>query len=61
MIEGSGVRLVDLSHTVEHGMVMYRGFPAPLISNFMSREASRSHYEPGTESGWGRFLCGHSR
>ncbi len=41
--------LVDLSHTVEHGMITYKGLPAPLISDFMSREDSRSHYEPGTE------------
>ena len=40
---------VDLSHTVEHGMITYKGLPAPVISDFMSREASRSHYEPGTE------------
>lgn len=41
--------LVDLSHTVEHGMITYKGLPAPVISDFMSRENSRSHYEAGTE------------
>ena len=41
--------LIDLSHTVEHGMITYKGLPAPVISDFMSREASRSHYEAGTE------------
>ncbi|HKR13461.1 MAG TPA: cyclase family protein [Pyrinomonadaceae bacterium] len=40
---------VDLSHTVEHGMITYKGLPAPVISDFMSRENSRSHYEEGTE------------
>ena len=40
---------VDLSHAVEHGMITYKGLPAPVISDFMSREASRSHYEAGTE------------
>lgn len=40
---------VDLSHSVEHGMITYKGLPAPVISDFMSREASRSHYEAGTE------------
>lgn len=40
---------IDLSHTVEHGMITYKGLPAPVISDFMSREASRSHYEAGTE------------
>src|SRR5215470_13317473 len=43
------VRLVDLSHTVEHGMITYRGLPAPLICDFLSREQSRAHYAPGTE------------
>jgi len=41
--------LVDVSHVVEHGMVTYRGLPAPLICDFLSREQSRSHYAPGTE------------
>lgn len=41
--------LVDVSHTVEHGMITYKGLPAPVISDFLSREASRSHYDPGTE------------
>ncbi|MCG3179144.1 MAG: Kynurenine formamidase [Phycisphaerae bacterium] len=47
--------LIDLSHTVEHGMVTYRGLPAPLICDFMSREASREHYAPGTEFHIGRI------
>jgi arylformamidase len=41
--------LIDLSHTVEHGMVTYKGLPAPIICDFLSREASRTHYAPGTE------------
>jgi kynurenine formamidase len=41
--------LVDLSHIVEHGMVTYRGLPAPLICDFLSREDSRAHYSEGTE------------
>ena len=36
---------VDLSHSVEHGMITYKGLPAPVISDFMSREASRSRYQ----------------
>ena len=42
-------RLVDVSHTVEHGMVTYKGLPAPIICDWMSREASRARYAPGTE------------
>jgi len=43
-----GRRLVDLSHTVEHGMVTYPGLPAPVISDWLSRDASRTRYSAGT-------------
>jgi kynurenine formamidase len=42
-------KLIDLSHTVEHGMVTYKGLPAPIICDYLSREASRARYAPGTE------------
>jgi kynurenine formamidase len=41
--------LVDVSQTVEHGMITYKGFPAPIICDWMSREASRARYAHGTE------------
>jgi kynurenine formamidase len=41
--------LIDLSHTVEHGLVTYKGLPAPIICDYLSREASRKIYAPGTE------------
>src|SRR5258706_354830 len=41
-------RLVDLSHVIEHGMVTYRGLPAPAISDWLSRDASSARYAPGT-------------
>ncbi|HVF70645.1 MAG TPA: cyclase family protein [Chthoniobacterales bacterium] len=41
--------LIDLSHTVEHGMVTYKGLPAPLICDYLSRAASRERYAAGTE------------
>ncbi len=41
--------LIDVSHVVEHGMMTYKGLPAPLVCDFLSREQSRSHYAPGTE------------
>ena len=41
--------LIDLSHTVEHGMVTYKGLPAPIICDYLSREASRARYAEGTE------------
>lgn len=40
---------VDLSHTVEQGLVTYKGLPAPIICDYLSREASRKLYAPGTE------------
>jgi kynurenine formamidase len=42
-------RLVDVSHVVESGMITYRGLPAPLVCDYLSREQSRRHYAPGTE------------
>ena len=41
-------RLVDLSHTIEDGMITYKGLPAPLICDFMSREASKKSYAEDT-------------
>src|SRR2546421_7475349 len=45
----------DLSHTIEHGMITYRGLPAPLICDFLSREASCKHYAEGTQFQIGRI------
>jgi kynurenine formamidase len=42
-------KLIDLSHTVEHGMITYKGLPAPIICDYLSREASRARYAAGTE------------
>jgi arylformamidase len=39
---------VDLSHTVEHGMITYKGLPGPVISDYWARESSKVHYEQGT-------------
>jgi len=40
---------VDVSHTVEDGLITYKGLPAPVICDFLSREQSRQLYAPGTE------------
>jgi len=45
--------LLDLSHTVEDGMITYKGLPAPIICDYLSREASHALYAEGTE-----FLIG---
>jgi kynurenine formamidase len=45
----SSSSLIDLSHAVEDGMITYKGLPAPIITDHLSREESRSRYAPGTE------------
>jgi arylformamidase len=42
-------RLIDVSHVVEHEMVTYKGLPAPIICDWLSREASHARYAEGTE------------
>lgn len=48
-------KLLDLSHTIEDGLVTYRGLPAPVICDFWSREDSRAHYSEGTSFHIGRI------
>jgi kynurenine formamidase len=40
--------LVDLSHVIENGLVTYKGLPAPVICDYLSREDSKRFYEEGT-------------
>ena len=47
------MRFVELNHTIEDGMAMYPGLPAPRIGTFLGREESRPHYEGKAE-----FLVG---
>ena len=47
--------LIDLSHTIEHGLETYPGLPAPIICDFLTREASRRLYAAGTEFHIGRI------
>ena len=49
------MRLVELNHVIEPGMVTYKGLPGPLICDFLSREASRGNYAAGTEFQIGRI------
>ena len=53
--EISARRLVDLSHTIEDGTVTLKGFPAAIICDYLSREASREIYAEGTEFHIGRI------
>jgi arylformamidase len=41
--------LVDLSHTIENGLVTYKGLPAPIICDYLSRENSKQFYAEGAE------------
>jgi kynurenine formamidase len=47
--------LIDVCHTVEDGMITYKGLPAPVITDHLSREDSKKHYAPGTEFQIGRL------
>ncbi len=41
-------KLIDLSHTIFNNLVTYKGLPAPIICDYLSREDSQSYYEEGT-------------
>jgi len=47
--------LIDLSHVIEHGMVTYKGLPAPHICDFWEREASAANYDDGSTFQIGRI------
>ncbi len=47
--------MIDLSHTIDHGMTTYPGLPAPVICDYLSREASRSRYAEGVTFQIGRI------
>ena len=54
--DGAGAAVhVDLSHTVYEGLITYKGLPAPLICDFLSREESRKFYDEGTSFQIGRI------
>ena len=42
------MKKIDLSHTIEDGMITYKGLPAPLICDYISRSASRKFYDEDT-------------
>ncbi len=47
--------IVDLSHAFGDGTVTYPGLPGPVISDHLTREASREKYAPGYEFQIGRI------
>ncbi|GAB4545659.1 MAG: cyclase family protein [Anaerolineae bacterium] len=49
------MHLIDLSHVVEDGLITYKGLPAPIICDYLSREASRAMYAEGVEFNIGKI------
>ncbi|MFK7935257.1 MAG: cyclase family protein [Saprospiraceae bacterium] len=41
-------QFIDLSHTIEDGLISYKGLPAPIICDYISREASKQLYDGDT-------------
>jgi arylformamidase len=48
-------RFIDVSHTVEHDLLTYKGLPSPVITDYRSREASREYYADGIEFHMGKI------
>ena len=54
-------KLIDLSHTIEDGLVTYKGLPAPIICDYLSREESKKHYAKGTTFQIGKIeMCSNT-
>ena len=51
----AGFRLAELSHVIQPGMITYPGLPGPEITPYLTREASRARYAPGTEFAFDRL------
>jgi arylformamidase len=47
--------MIDLSHTIEDGMVTYKGLPAPHICDFWDRASSAANYDDGSTFQIGRI------
>ena len=47
--------IIDLSHPIADGTITYPGLPGPVISDHLTREASRERYAPGYEFQIGRI------
>ncbi|NHM07593.1 cyclase family protein [Flavobacterium sp. CYK-4] len=42
-------RLIDLSHTIEDGLITYKGLPAPIICDYLTRKDSKKIYQSPDE------------
>ena len=54
-MQNPGRPAVDLSHEIVDGMVTHPGIPGPVISTFVTHEASAARYAPGTTFEIGRI------
>lgn len=48
-------QLIDVCHTIHDGLITYKGLPAPVITDHLTREASTEIYAPGTQFQIGRI------
>src|SRR5262249_10098684 len=48
-------RVIDVSHDIEAGMITYPSLPAPVVSDYLCREASRARYAEGAKFQIGRI------
>jgi len=55
LAEAGASRLVDLSHPIDDGMTTYPGLPAPVVTEFWSRESTRGRYAEETTFQIGRI------
>ena len=54
-------KLIDLSQTIKDGLITYKGLPAPIICDFLSREESKKHYADGTTFQIGKIeMCSNT-
>ena len=54
-------KLIDLSHTIEDGLMTYKGFPAAIVCDYLTHEESQAHYAEGTSFQIGKIeMVGNS-
>ena len=49
------IRLIDLSHVIEAGMITFKGLPGPHICDYWTRAASAEKYDDGSSFQIGRI------
>ena len=44
----TGAKVIDLSQGIDDRTIPYKGFPAPIIWDYLSRKDSEKYYQEGT-------------